>query len=317
MTFALPADRVLVVTGALFPRESERRLRREDLATVQVLGLTDRQPVPGLAGWGERGVVALTMLDDGVCLSTGDDLWTIDLADGAARRCDTGVLVDVHELTSEQDVVWIPSTGQDRLLAHDVVRDEMVDEVVLAGGPTTGSTALEDDSFHANQMFRTHDGDLGVLTHHVSGRRVRLAQRVTRQGDGGVLVPVTGISRDLGLRGPHSVRPWRDGYLVCDSGAATLNEYGPDWSLRRHIEVAGWGRGLVVHGDRAWIGVSTVRHRYGDLFGGRHVPNQVQEVDLSSGDVTATVELHDVEQVNSVELVTTAFAERLLSLPAR
>lgn len=300
----LPPRHQLLVSGALFPRADERILASDVLHTVQLVDASGCWEVERFHGWGERGVIALVLVAGAAWASTGEDLWRVAL-DGDATRYDVGALTDVHELASFGGRLWVPNTGRDEVLVLDPRDGSVLDRIDLAplriGDQDQGDAR---DTFHCNQAFATHEGEVAVLVHHVTGQQVRLSQKVKRQGDGGVLVLGGEVARhDLGLRGPHSVRRWRDGYLACDSGAATVNEYGPDFQLRRRLPVAGWGRGLAVHGDVAWVGISTIRRRYANLTRQSAVPNQVQVLDLARWATGDSVVLPTVEQVNSVELV--------------
>lgn len=299
----LPPDHRLLVTGGLFPRADERTLTHDELQSVQLIDANGCHEVERFRGWGERGVIALVTVQGALWVSTGQDLWRVDL-NGGQVQCDVGPLVDVHELAAFNGRLWVPNTGRDEVLALDPT-DGAVHECIDLTAHRLGDPVQElvRDTFHCNQALLTHTGELAVLVHHVTGQQVRLSQKIKRQGDGGVLVLDADLRRlDLGLRGPHSVRRWRDGYLACDSGAATVNEYGPDFRLRRRLAVAGWGRGLAVHGDVAWLGVSTIRKRYANM--GRHaVPNQVQVLDLASWTTGGSIMVPGVEQLNSVELV--------------
>jgi uncharacterized protein (TIGR03032 family) len=109
---------------------------------------------------------------------------------------------------------------------------------------------------------------------------------------------------------PHSPR-WRDGRLyVLNSGHGTFESV--DLADGRREEIAampGYTRGLALHGNLAFIGLSRIRETA--IFGGvplgaRHdeLKCGIGVVDLGTGDTVATLEFESgVEEIFDVQVV--------------
>ena len=135
--------------------------------------------------------------------------------------------------------------------------------------------------------------------------------RAGKAGGGCVMsVPQGRVVAD-GLCMPHSPRWHEDALWVLESGTGTLERIDPATGARRVVTagLAGFARGLGVHGPYAFIGLSKIRatsamdgvplaRRRADLKSG------VTVVDLRSGRTVATLEFHSaVEEVFDVQVL--------------
>ena len=317
----------LVLVGTMFPSADDRELPRAALRPVQIVGPDGRVPVPYFDVWGERGPTAMAFTVGRVIVTTGDDLWSVDLATGDADRCRVVDLRDVHEMQIDDGVLWIANTGRDELVAVDPTAGTEVERVSLAGFRLEHVAAADEDTvdtFHANQVFTTLAGERAVLVHHVTGRQRlrRVAERLLKkQGDGGVVEIASGRRHRLGLRGPHTVRLHDSLHWLFDSGAASLNAYDVAWRSVDRIGLRGWGRGAAVSTELGlmYAGISKTRTRYLGLFPAAmtRVPNLIQIVDLHARAVVSDIVLDDVEQVSNLYLVAPDVAEAMLALDPR
>lgn len=253
--------------------------------------------------------------------SSGADLWQLDSARRATLLCDVRELVDVHEIGYERDRILIANTRRDEIASFQP-RGGAVDRLSLesfrgrAGGlADPRESAL--DRFHVNQAFRGIDGHLWALVHHFEGwqllRRV-IGGVIKSHGDGGVLNLDTRSAINLRLAAPHSVRIVGGEYWLLNSGCNEIAVYSPTWEKRRTMPSAGWGRGLAVSGEIAYVGISPLRRRYRPLADRSDQEPMIQAVHVSSGKSLTCALLRNLEQVNNVYRVARALAESLVSL---
>ena len=134
--------------------------------------------------------------------------------------------------------------------------------------------------------------------------------RRVRNDSGAVLDVETGEPVVTGLSMPHSPR-WHDGGLyVLNSGLGRLERVDVDTGDREAVAVVpGYARGLAIHGDLAFVGLSKIRETA--IFGGSPIAAYhdqlkcgVGVIELSSGNTIATLELDSgVEEIFDVQAV--------------
>lgn len=330
-------DEALLVLGSLNANPQDRYLERSEVRPVQVIDRFGIRSVPSLNDLGQLGVSSLAWHANepsDLYLTTGDDLIKVELSKRRIVRLEAPGLRDVHEMTIVRDTLWLANTGSDEVIAFDVSRGGVSKRINLAGRdrapgakadaaqPERGDRVRVVDRFHCNQVFEGFDGELYVLVHHVSGKQLvrRVAQKLIKsQGDGGVIGLNNGHAIPLGLKGPHTVRKVGGDYWVFDSGKATLNVYGPSWTLKRKLGTEGWGRGGSTSERQSafYAGVSETRKRYLRLSrSGDRTPNMVQVFSTETRASTGRIVLSKIEQVNNVYTVSASIARGLLELEA-
>lgn len=134
--------------------------------------------------------------------------------------------------------------------------------------------------------------------------------RKQRNDTGTVLDVATGEPVTTGLAMPHSPR-WHDGQLfVLNSGMGRLEQ--PDLATGRREVVAvlpGYARGLAIHGDLAFVGLSKIRETA--IFGGAPIAAYhdqlkcgVGVIELSTGTTVGTLEFaNGVEEIFDIQVV--------------
>jgi len=227
-------------------------------------------------------------------------LW-VDEAGEVARRWTHPLLNDVHHALEHDGTLWVASTGADAVLE---VRDGEVARVHALGGPLPDgdlrTRSLKPHQVHPNHLF-AWDGEVWVTCLHPgharalrSGRRLEVDDE--RIHDGVV----------------HAGRVWFttvDGRVVITDGhhrdVIDLN------TLDAGDGPLGWCRGLVVDGERMWVGFTRLRatrwrHHLawvrGRLRGRVEVtrrPTRVVEIDLTACALAHEVDLepHGVHAV--------------------
>ncbi|HET8681590.1 MAG TPA: DUF4915 domain-containing protein [Micromonosporaceae bacterium] len=143
----------------------------------------------------------------------------------------------------------------------------------------------EPDSWHLNSLFR-HGERLLVSAFGQFFRR--RGWDVAGRPASGCLVDVeTGELLLDGLAAPHNPVFADGAWLVCNSAAGELVEIDPDGGrVRRRLDLPGWPRGLVVAGDRLFVGLSPHRHAASAIETAR-----VAAVDRAGWRVVATASL--------------------------
>jgi len=134
--------------------------------------------------------------------------------------------------------------------------------------------------------------------------------RKQRNDSGAVLEVASGEAVTTGLAMPHSPR-WHDGNLfVLNSGMGRLERV--DLATGRREEIAavpGYARGLALHGDLAFVGLSRIRETA--IFGGAPIAafhDQLKcglgVIELGTGNTVATLQFaNGVEEVFDVQSV--------------
>ncbi len=134
--------------------------------------------------------------------------------------------------------------------------------------------------------------------------------RQVRNDSGVVLDVATGEAVTTGLAMPHSPR-WHDGALyVLHSGLGVLERVDLESGTREQVAaVPGYARGLALHGDLAFVGLSKIRETA--IFGGAPIAAYhdqlvcgVGVIELSTGDTVATLQFDNaVEEIFDVQVV--------------
>jgi hypothetical protein len=317
----IAAGEALVVVGALATKPADRSLERHQINPVQVFTADGVEPVRAL-DCGEFGMSSLVIrADAGVVYgSSGNDFFRLDLDDGKVTELAIEGVVDSHEVTEIDGMLWIANTGRDEAVAFDLATETVARRVPVRS--TRAARAGETvDKFHANQITRALDGKLYVLVHHVDGKQIvkYVAQRLVKmQGNGGVIELETGRPVALSLSGPHSIDVvGPDEQWICDSRAGLLRVYDRDWHERAQIPCAGWGRGVAVsrqaEATRVYVGISSIRKRYLQVIPtSQHSRNMLQAFDVARRTLIGETLVPHVETINNVYLVSRETAERLL-----
>ncbi len=134
--------------------------------------------------------------------------------------------------------------------------------------------------------------------------------RKVRNDSGAVLDVASGEVVTTGLAMPHSPR-WHDGNLfVLNSGMGRLERVDLATGHREAIAaVPGYARGLALHGDLAFVGLSRIRETA--IFGGAPIAAYhdqlkcgVGVIELSTGNTVATLQFaNGVEEIFDVQTV--------------
>lgn len=307
--------------GSLNAHPEDRYMNREDLRGIQLFENGTPRQLPNLSLYGKLGPSSMAIAGGKLFISSGDDL-SVASPDGALRNCHIPNLLDVHELTAISGLLWIASTGTNELVCVDPTDKRIVKRISLSAHRNHFLPAATEitDNFHCNQAFKDHEKKLCAIVHHVNGKqhlartfRSRIEIRLKQQGNGGVLNAETGEIKLRGLKGPHSCRVLEDGtYVILDSGRFELQQYDRRWRLLRKTSTTGWGRGLAYSDKHFYIGVSETRKRYLHLVPtGDNVPNMILVLRRDDLRVEARWQVHGVEQINNLYLVSDEIATML------
>ncbi len=314
----------LLVLGSLNVQPLDRTITRSQLRPVQIIIDGKILPVSFFDSWGESGVSSIAFHPKDIWtlyVTTGKDLFKINLQTSEHIALNVPDLIDVHEITVINNLLWISNTGKDEIVAFDLIQEKIVKIVSLEqyrkksvsddfGQIRSENTREFKDKFHCNQIFEGPDGDIFILVHHINGiQQVKniFGKSVKVQGDGGVINITRNRTTNLHLSAPHSVRAVGNHYWVLNSGKGTINIYDNNWQLKMVLPAAGWARGSALSDTyrRLYVGISSTRRRYRDLL--TSVPksfyNMVQIFSVDSKETLAQIELSHVEQINNVYIV--------------
>lgn len=132
--------------------------------------------------------------------------------------------------------------------------------------------------------------------------------RKQRNDSGAVLDVASGEAVTTGLAMPHSPR-WYDGDLfVLNSGFGRLERVDVETGHREVVAaVPGYARGLALHGDLAFVGLSRIRET--TTFGGTPIAAYADRlkcgvgvIELSTGNTVATLQfVNGVEEIFDVQ----------------
>ena len=330
-TLPLENGAALIITGSLMSNPYDRGLTRNDVCPVQLVYKHEVRAIPYFQNIGTLGISSLALppvLDQvsEIFFSAGNDVFSINIANKTTKAHANNItFIDVHEIILSGDQLLIANTGRDEAVIYSTIDSRSRNIIQLAQFRTRSHSYIPDatshifDHFHLNQTFRDINGTLHALVHHVNGRQLLrkvIGGVVKSHGDGGLINLETGTPLDLALNAPHSVRIYRDNYIVLNSGALEMVQYSSDWQKLRAFPTAGWGRGLAIHNDTAYIGISPIRKRYQPFS--RRVPGEASllAINLQTGVTIGRLSLKNIEQVNNVYCVDHSIADALLSLDA-
>lgn len=108
------------------------------------------------------------------------------------------------------------------------------------------TSAVRDNDQRFVTAFGQYDGHLDWVDH------VEEAQGVVAE------LP-SGVTRLEGLRFPHSLTRYQDGWLVANSGAGELLDLDADFQIRRRLDLSGWVCGIAIEGSAAIVSVGEQR----------------------------------------------------------
>jgi len=335
VSFIDPAESLLVL-GSLNVKPFDRNMTRSQLRPVQIIIDGKILPVSFFDSWGDIGLSSMAFHPQDIWtlyVATDRDIFKIDLQTRKYIDLNVCDLIDVHEITVVNNLLWIANTGNDNVVAFDLDQEKAVKIVSLEqyrrksvsdnfGQIRAGNTSESKDKFHCNQLFVGFDSSLFVLVHHTNGiqqvKKNIVGKTVKIQGNGGVINITKNQAINLDLKAPHSVRKVCDDYWVLDSGRGTLNIYDSNWLLKTVLPAAGWGRGSALSGfsSRLYVGISATRRRYRDILTSvtKNFYNMVQIFSVDSKESLAEVELSYVEQIDNVYVVPRNVGLSILSL---
>ena len=325
----------LLILGSLNAKPADRKLKRSEIIPCQLLKKGDLVPVSFFNDWGDLGISSLTYnLQDPIVLylSTGNDLYRIDLQKKTIEEISITGLRDIHEISSIENNIWISNTGHDELIVFDIHKKQVSKRINLnvyrskikineEGDETFTDEHKQTDKFHCNQVFPGHDGDIYGLVHHVTGKQFirRVAHKLIKsQGNGGVINITKGYPVPLKLSGPHSLRKIGSYYWVCDSGNAQTNVYDNKWNLMSVVKNKGWGRGADFSEQRGvlFLGISATRKRYLEMLKGvaQSNMNMIEIVSIDNKNTIDSIPIPSgIEQINNIYIVSNQVADRLLA----
>ena len=336
----LDATRAILVTGAQCRREEDRTIPdRSSVRSLQILTRDATIVGSSLDRLGAHGLRGATpdLVRNRIILSTGEDLTELDLTSKTMTSLAVKGIDDAHDITVLADGgLLIANSGADEIIEVDIAGVERqrtsldsfrshrarqpIDHHRRDAGALAPRSAAGQDHFHVNQAFVGHNGHRFALVHHIDGFRPisHVAARLVGHGRGGVLDLDAHRYHALRLRAPHSVRPWRDGFLVLDSGRQCVITLDRWWYPTGSYCVPGWGRGADRDADGTiWVGLSAIRPRYSNAWT-HSGPNSVVALNQHL-QVIAQRELTNVDEVWAVHVVPASFAADLIraAVPTR
>lgn len=190
---------------------------------------------------------------------------------------------DAHDAVVFEGRLLVVSTGTNSVV--EVLPDG--EQRTYWRGPVGG------DSWHLNSLVEHEGALIATAFGRFRAPREWAAPGVAR-GAGVVFDLRSGEDLVHGLTQPHDPRPWRGGWVVCDSGNhALVHSTGKDL---RTVQLDGWTRGLAVTDTHLFVGLSRSR-----LPGGRDRA-AVAVVDAESFALVDLVELQHEEVFDVVVL---------------
>jgi uncharacterized protein (TIGR03032 family) len=170
------------------------------------------------------------------------------------------------------------------------------------------SRLAAEDRCHLNGLAM-RDGSPAFVTVMAQSDEAR-GWRRARNDSGAVLDVASGESVTTGLAMPHSPR-WHGGSLyVLNSGMGLLQRVDVQTGHREDVAaVPGYARGLALHGDLAFVGLSKIRETA--IFGGAPIAAYHDQltcgigvIELSTGVTVATLQFDNaVEEIFDVQVV--------------
>ncbi len=323
-------DENILIIGSLNANENDRKLPRNNIKSIQYADNSKIiSEIPFFHLWGELGVSSLVWKPDNrfhFFMTTGTQLFEINLTIKKVEEIKIPKLRGVHELSMIGNLLWITNTYYDEIISYDIQGRKVVSRIKLVANKKNVEYMPEDvsddsniqriDKFHCNQVFETFEGATYVLVHHVTGKQLikRIAQKIIKgHGNGGVLDIHSDKRIELKLKAPHTVRKINGQYWLLDSGRSFLNIYSRSWELIHKVKTDGWGRGadFSVATKNYFCGISAIRTRY--LHSGATTVNKVEIFDLNFRR-THGFSVPDIEQLNNLYIVKNDVVEKMLQL---
>ena len=297
-------DRGLVVLGSLNSKIPDRSLTREEIIPVQFLSRESIEPIGFFNDFGDLGVSSLQYFPniDKLFFSTGSDLYVIDIASLSYEEVEIDGLIDVHEMTTIGNSLWLANTGRNEAIEIDPKRNIVKNRAILRGNDSDG----ELDKFHCNHIFQDLDGRLWGLVHHIGGRQiinVVKGKLIKSQGDGGLRSVYGSETKNLKLNGPHSIREIDGEYWIFSSGEQSIKRYDRSWEFIDSIQTMGWGRGGQYSPEEGiyFSGISPIRKRYaGIINASTTVTPRVEKIDVEKNISIGSIEIPNIEQINNI-----------------
>lgn len=313
----------IVVLGSQNANPNDRFLEREEIKSVQCYDGSSFFELEFFKSFGDLGIPSFCWdIKDPLKLyfTSGVELFQIDLYEKECKKLNLSNLKDVHEIDLFDGLIWLSNTYFDELVAYSIAEDREVKRLKLQPKTavasniveTTNRAALPIDEnrkskFHTNQVFKSFNGELHALIHHMNGEQLikKVAQKLLKsQGNGGVINLETGETHKLKLKAPHSVRLVEGNYWIFDSGHSQLNVYSKEWELIKEMRMAGWGRGgaFSEKENLYYAGVSAKRRRY---LASNEEAKQENMIQMFSSGYALLDELlvPNVEQINNIYLM--------------
>lgn len=322
---------ILLVIGSLNANEADRNIGREDVKTVQAFLNGNFEEISFFSSHGELGVSSICFDKSSPNIwyyTTGNDLVRLDLESKTIENLSIPQLKGVHEISFIDGDIWLSNTYFDEIIQYSIqkksvkkrIKLQQASEIIkeLAEEEVDANNMKRQNKFHCNQVFTDYEGGLKALVHHVNGEQIinRVAQKLIKsQGNGGVLDVISGETKRLKLKAPHSVRLVNNQYWIFDSGHAQLNIYDRSWELIKEIGMAGWGRGgdLSQESSLYYAGVSAKRNRYLAFNEENRGENMIQAINLQ-GEIVDEVVVPNVEQINNIYKINSTHLELLKNL---
>lgn len=325
-------NRYIIVTGAMNWKRPDRTLKRSQIFPIHIITPEEKViKIPFFQSWGKLGIGSIVWDPAEPLiwyLSTGENVYSLNLETLERNEIHIGKLAGVHELSILKNKLWVTNTQFDEVICYNYDKGLIEKRIRLSsvhnnfvskGEKISTSNTNVVKKFHCNQVFIDYEGRYCCLIHHASGTQIIrkiVNQIIKRQGNGGILYLDNGISIDLGLSAPHNVRLIGDQYWVLNSGTKNLHIYNRRWQLEQTVTTKGWGRGTDVTWDQrlAYIGISATRKRYIGINNNDWNKNSVLEFKVDPPSLIQRWNIPQVEQVNSVILIPENVAQILLAL---
>jgi uncharacterized protein (TIGR03032 family) len=225
------------------------------------------------------------------------------------RSCHVTGDIGVHEIAWVGEELWIVNTRFSCLCSLDPDYS-----FVPRWRPPFISALAAEDRCHLNGLAMSPD-DGGRLSKpfYVTALGATDTPNGWRQdkAKGGCLIDVSSgevVARGLSM--PHSPRLHEGRLYLLESGTGRLLQVDPATGHRETVaELAGFTRGLAIHGPYAFIGLSKIRET--NTFGGLPIAERPDElkcgiavVDLRGGQVIGLLEFQTaVEEIFAVEVL--------------
>ena len=209
----------------------------------------------------------------------------------------------VHDLGWGTEGLWIVNTLFSCLCTLDDAHS-----FVPRWKPSFISRLVDEDRCHLNGMAMEHGLPRYVTV--LAPSDTAAGWRANKAKTGGLIDVQNGKFLARGLCMPHSPRVYNDHLFVLNSGYGHLSQVDRQTGQLTPVErVPGYTRGLVFHGQFAFVGLSRIRET--NVFGGLPIGERKDElccgiavIDMTSGRTVATLRfLSGVEEIFAVDVV--------------